>query len=186
METVDEVLELAQMGMDETIERLSKNLEKIQAGKANPSMVKSVMVEYYGAPTPLTQVASVTAADARQLVIKPWEQNILPDIEKAIFAANLGYTPQSDGEVIRLNIPPLTEERRRDLAKQIKAEGENAKIGLRTARKSANDGIKKLNKDGLSDDLAKDAEESIQKLTNSYGDKVDKYITAKEEQVLSL
>ncbi|MCL4112006.1 UNVERIFIED_CONTAM: hypothetical protein GTU68_038822 [Idotea baltica] len=163
--------------------RAVRHLEK---GKASPLMLKSVMVEYYGAPTPLSQVASVTAADARQLLVKPWEQNVLGDIEKAIFAANLGYTPQSDGEVIRINIPALTEERRRDLAKQIKAEGENAKVSLRNTRKSSNDGIKKLNKDGLSDDLAKDAEESVQNLTNSYADKIDKYIAAKEKQVLSL
>lgn len=186
METVEEILEMAQMDMDDAMERLSKNLEKIQAGKATPAMLKGVMVEYYGVPTPLSQVANVSTPDSRTLMIKPWEKAVLNDIEKAIFAANLGYTPQSDGEAIRLNIPMLTEERRRDLAKQIKGEGENTKISLRNARQSANAEIKKLNKDGLSDDLAKDAETIVQNLTNGYSEKVDKFVKAKEEQVLSL
>jgi len=186
MEELDEIMELATMGMDEALERLDKNLRKIRAGKANPSMLQGIMVEYYGTPTALQQVANVSTADARTIMIKPWEKNVLPEIEKSIFAANLGLTPQNDGEIIRLNIPPLTEERRRDLAKQIKAEGETAKISLRNTRKSANDGIKKLNKDGLSDDNTKDAEERVQKLTNDYGSKVDKVIEAKEADLMSI
>lgn len=172
--------------MNASIGHLEEALTKIRAGKANPSMLNGIQVEYYGTPTPLAQVSSISVPDARSLSIKPWEKPLLAEIEKAIFAANLGFTPQNDGENIRINIPPLTEERRKELAKQIKHEGEQAKIGLRGARKHANDEAKKLGKDGLSEDGVKTLEDEIQKITNSFGEKVDKIVKAKEDEVMSM
>lgn len=186
MEDLNEVMEMTRMDMDDAIDHLTRSLEKIRAGKASPAMLSDVQVVYYGSPTPLQQVANVSTADSRTIAIKPWEKTVLPDIEKAIFAANLGLTPQSDGEVIRINIPPLTEERRRDLAKQARAEGETAKISIRNSRKAANDSIKQLNKDGLSDDQAKGAEDDVQKLTDQYAARIDKLVAAKEADITTI
>ena len=161
-------------------------MTKVRAGRASPAMLNGVMVDYYGSATALSQVANISVPDARSLSIKPWEKTLLGEIEKAIFGANLGFTPQSDGESIRINIPALTEERRKDLAKQIKGEGETAKVSLRNIRKSSNDSIKKLNKDGLSDDLSKDAEGEIQKITNNFTAKIDAIVKAKEAEVMSI
>jgi len=172
--------------MAHAIEHLESALIKIRAGKANPSMLEGVMVDYYGSPTPISQVGNITTPDARSLSIKPWEKPMLAEIEKAIFAANLGITPQNDGENIRLNIPPLTEERRKELAKQIKAEGEHAKVSIRNSRKHGNDSVKQLGKDGLSEDLVKDAEGEIQNITNNYSEKIDKIVKAKENEVMTL
>lgn len=172
--------------MEATIEHLEKELTKVRAGKANPSMLNGIMVEYYGTPTPLSQVSSISVPDARSLSIKPWEKPLLQEIEKAIFAANLGFTPQNDGENIRINIPALTEERRKELVKQIKNEGEQAKISLRSARKNANDAIKVLGKDSLSEDQVKDAEAEVQKMINGCGEKVDRIVKAKEDEVMTI
>ncbi|MCL4125312.1 UNVERIFIED_CONTAM: hypothetical protein GTU68_007325 [Idotea baltica] len=163
--------------------RAARHLEK---GKANPSMLNGIMVDYYGSMTALAQVSTINAQDARTLNIKPWEKSMLEPIEKALFAANLGITPQNDGENIRLNIPPMTEDRRKDLSKQAKAEGEHAKVSLRNDRKHAIDAIKKMVKDGLSEDMGHDAEAEIQKVTNGYGERVDKFIKAKETEIMSI
>ncbi len=176
----------ANVEMDAAIEHLIEELAKVRAGKASPAMLNGIMVDYYGSPTPLTQVATVSVPDARSLSIKPWEKSLLQEIEKAIFGANLGLTPQNDGENVRINIPPVTQERRKELAKQIKSEGENAKISLRNIRKSGNDSIKQLGKDGMSEDLVKDAESEIQRVTNTHSEKIDKIVKLKEEEVLTL
>lgn len=172
--------------MAKAIEHLKVALSKIRAGKANPSMLDTVSVDYYGSPTKLSQVANITVVDARSLSIKPWEKTMLQEIEKGIFAANLGFTPQSDGENIRINIPALTEERRKDLAKQIRAEGETAKIGVRGARKNANVSIKKLGKEDLSEDQVKKYEGIVDDITKDYVGMVDKLIKAKEDEVTSM
>lgn len=185
-EELNNINDEAKMEMDMAMEHLEKELSKIRAGKANPSMLNSIMVEYYGVMTPLNQVATISTPDARSLSIKPFEKAILGDVEKAIFAANLGLTPQNDGENVRINIPALTEERRKEMAKMIRAEGENAKISLRNARKSAMDSVKALGKDGMSEDNQKDAEGVIQEITNGYGKKVDVLVKAKEDEVLSI
>lgn len=185
-EEVNKIKASTKSEMQQAVEHLEKELTKVRAGRASPAMLNGVMVDYYGSATPLSQVANISIPDARSLLIKPWEKTLLGEIEKAIFGANLGLTPQSDGETIRINIPALTEERRKELAKQIKGEGETAKVSLRNIRKSSNDGIKKLNKDGLSDDLSKDAEADIQKITNDYSAKVDTIVKAKEAEVMSI
>jgi len=185
-EELNNINEEAKMEMDMAMEHLEKELSKIRAGKANPSMLNSIMVEYYGMMTPLNQIATISTPDARSLSIKPFEKTSLQDVEKAIFAANMGFTPQNDGENVRINIPALTEERRKEMAKMIRAEGENAKISLRNTRKSAMDSIKGLGKDGLSEDNQKDAEAVIQEITNGYGKKVEQLIKAKEDEVLSI
>ncbi len=176
----------AKEGMEKAISHLESELTKIRAGRANPSMLSGVMVEYYGSPTPLQQVANVSTLDARTISIQPWEKSILEEIERAIINSNLGLNPQNNGELIMINIPVLTEERRRDLVKKAKAEGENAKVSIRNNRKDANDFIKGLEKDGLSEDMAKDAENSIQDLTNSYTGKVDSVVDAKEADIMKV
>ncbi len=185
-ERLKPIYSTAKSTMQKAYDHLEKELMGIRAGKASPSMLDGVSVDYYGTKTPVSQLANVTASDARTLTIQPWDKASLPEIEKAIFASNMGLTPQNDGEIIRLNIPPLTTERRKQLAKQIKAEGEHAKVGIRNARKSCNDQIKALNKDGLSDDLCKDGEAEIQNITNNFGKKVDQLIAAKENEVMTL
>lgn len=185
-EEINKVIQETKANMEKAIEHLSTELANIRAGKASPSMVAGVSADYYGTKTPLSQLANISAPDARSLTIQPWDKSALAEIEKAIFASNLGLTPQSDGELIRLNIPPLTEERRKELAKQIKGEGEKAKISLRTYRKTGNDAIKQLGKNGLSEDLVKDTEEKIQNITKDFGGKVDKLISAKETEVMSV
>ncbi|MDR1023876.1 MAG: ribosome recycling factor [Prevotellaceae bacterium] len=172
--------------MEKSIEHLEAQLLQVRAGKANIHVLDSVTVEYYGAPTPLAQVASVTVPDARTILIQPWEKNLLPAIEKAILAANLGFTPQNNGEHIRINVPPLTEERRKDLVKQVRNEGELARMSLRNARHDAIVAIKKLKKDGLSEDLAKDAEAEMQKIIDIYTKKVDEVIEKKEAEIMKV
>lgn len=172
--------------MEKAISHLESELAKIRAGKANPAMLEGIMVDYYGTNTPLNQVANVNTPDARSIVIQPWEKSMLTPIEKAIQAANLGLNPQNDGVIIRIMVPPLTEERRRDLVKKAKSEAEDAKIGLRSARKEAIDEIKKLQKDGLPEDEAKDAETKIQQLTDNYSVKCDKHLEAKEKEILTV
>lgn len=185
-EEIQMALDEAKEGMENAIEHLESNLSKIRAGRANPSMLSGVRVDYYGAPTPLSQVANVTSLDARTLSVQPWEKSVLEDIERAIVNANLGLNPQNNGEMIMINIPVLTEERRIDLVKKAKSEAEVAKVSIRNNRKTANDFVKSLEKDGLSEDMAKGAEASIQDLTNSYSEKVDKIVEAKEADIMKI
>lgn len=185
-EEVDFVIEHCKERMDAAIKHLEKELVHIRAGKASPSMLDGVQVEYYGTMTPLNQVSNVSTPDARTIAIQPWEKGLIPLIEKAILAANLGFNPDNNGEIIRINIPALTEERRKQLVKQVSQEGETAKVSIRTARKDANDSLKKLLKDGLSEDMEKDAEEEVQKMTDSYGKKVDSLVEAKEKDIMTI
>ena len=186
VENIEENKELTEMHMEAAIEHLTGELMSVRAGKASPAMLRNITVDYYGTQTPLNQVANVNISDARTLVVKPWEKSMLQPIEKAIFASNLGITPQSDGEVIRIVLPMLTEERRKDLAKQIRAMGEHAKISIRHARHDANKNIKHLVSKGLSEDLGKDAEGEIMDLTKKYGGKVDHLIAAKEKELMTI
>lgn len=172
--------------MEKAIMHLENELAKIRAGKANPSILDNVMVDYYGNKMPINQTANVNTQDARTLVIQPWEKTMLTPIEKAIQAANLGLNPQNDGVLIRISIPPLTEERRRDLVKKAKQETEEAKVGIRTARKDAMEGVKKLKGSGLPEDEAKDAEGKIQALTDQYVGKCDKHLEAKEKEIMTV
>ena len=186
MEELELVLDMAKDGMKGALAHLENELTKIRAGKATPSLLDSVVVEYYGSNVPLSQVANVNTIDARTLTVQPWEKSMLGEIEKKIIAANLGLNPQNNGDIIMINVPPLTEERRRNLVKQVKTEGENAKISIRSARRDANEEIKKLNKDGLPDDLTKKAEESVQKITDDYIAKTDALIAAKEKDIMTV
>lgn len=185
-EEIDFILETAKEAMNNSIEYLEKELRKIRAGKASPAMVESVMVEYYGAMSPLNQVANIGTLDGRTISIQPWEKKMTEPIERAIINSNLGLNPQNNGENILINIPPLTEERRLDLVKQAKTEGEEAKIAIRNARKDANDEIKKLTKEGLAEDISKDLENEIQVLTDSFIKKVDEHLAAKEKDILTV
>ncbi|GIV42251.1 MAG: ribosome-recycling factor [Vicingaceae bacterium] len=186
MEDLDIIIEAAKEQMEKAIQHLQHELVKIRAGKANPMMLDGILVEYYGAMTPLNQVSNINTPDARTIMIQPWEKKMLEPIQKAILNSNIGLTPQNNGEVVILNIPPLTEERRKQLVKQAKAEGEHAKIAIRNARKEANDEIKKMQKEGLPEDLCKDAEENVQKLTDEFIAKVDKLIEIKEKEILTV
>ncbi len=186
MEDVSTYVEMAKELMNDSLEHLKQELAKIRTGKANPSMLGGIMVPYYGSPTPLNQVANVGSADARTLTIQPWEKNMLAPIEKAIFEANLGLTPQNDGEIIRIPIPPLTEDRRKDLAKRAKALGEDAKVSIRNARREAMDGIKAAIKDGFPEDAGKRKETEIQELTNQFSHKADELIEAKEKDIMTI
>ncbi len=185
-EEVKMVLDMAEESMSAAIEHLNKGLVKIRAGKAHQSMLDGIYVEYYGAQTPLNQVSNVNALDARTLSIQPFDKSALENIEKAIMAANIGLNPQNNGELIMINVPQLTEERRKSLVKQAKAEGEHAKVSIRNARKEANDEIKKLEKETISEDLAKMAEEDIQKLTDSFSQKVDNMMAEKEKDIMTV
>ena len=173
----------AKESMDLSVKHLEKELLNIRAGKANPVMLNAVMVEYYGTPTPLNQVANVNTPDGRTLSIQPWEKALLPEIEKGILQADLGFNPMNNGESLIINIPPLTEERRKELVKLVKAEVENTKIAVRNARKDANNEIKKTDS---SEDIQKNAEIDIQELTNQYINKVDKILNVKENEILTL
>lgn len=171
---------------NKAMDHLRHELKKVRAGKAHPSMLDSVTVDYYGSPTPLSQVANVNTMDAKTITVQPWEKPMLDEIMKGIVNANLGLAPQNNGEVLIISIPPLTEERRRDLAKQIKVYGENAKVSVRNARKEANDEIKKLLTDGLSEDMAKDGEENVQEITNKFSADVDALLSAKEKDLMTV
>ncbi|MFT4770830.1 MAG: ribosome recycling factor [Cryomorphaceae bacterium] len=185
-EEIEFILDTAKEAMDKSISHLEDALSKIRAGKASPAMLDGVMVDYYGAQTPLNQVSNVNTPDARTLSIQPWEKAMLEPIERSIINANLGLNPQNNGELIMINVPPLTEERRRDLVKKVKSEAEDAKVGIRNARKEANDEIKKLEKDGLSEDLSKDAVDEVQKLTNQFSIKVDNEVDRKEKDIMTV
>src|SRR5580704_8908914 len=176
----------AKAAMDRAIDHADNELNKIRAGKASPSMLDDVVVDYYGSPTPLNQVGSVNTPDARTIVIQPWEKSLLGVIEKAIMEANLGVNPQNDGVIIRINVPPLTEERRRDLVKKAIAEAETGKVAVRNIRKDANEKIRKLKSDGVSEDEMKTGEGEVQKLTDSFIVKVDHLSEAKEKDIMTV
>jgi ribosome recycling factor len=185
-EEIELILDSAKESMAKSIKHLEDALVKIRAGKASPAMLDGVMVEYYGSMTLLNQVSNVNTPDARTISIQPWEKAMLEPIERAIINANLGLNPQNNGELIIISVPPLTEERRKDLVKKVKAEAEDAKVGIRNARRDANDEIKKLEKDGLSEDLAKDAEGEVQKLTDQFSQKVDNEVDRKEKDIMTV
>jgi len=180
------ILNDAQDMMKKAINHLESELIKIRAGKANPQMLEGLTVDYYGSPTPLNQVGNVSVMDARTLTIQPWEKNMLQPIERAIIAANLGVTPQNDGNIIRLFMPPLTEERRREFVKKAYIEGEHSKVAVRNIRRDAIEHIKKLQKDGMSEDITKDAEKKMQETTDRYIAVVEKHLTTKEKEIMSV
>ncbi|MDX1350175.1 MAG: ribosome recycling factor [Putridiphycobacter sp.] len=185
-EEIDFIFDSLNEANNGTIAHLVEELRKIRAGKATPSMVSSVMVDYYGSSTPLSQVANVNTLDARTLTIQPWEKNMLDEIAKGVINSNLGLNPQNNGEMIIINVPMLTEERRKELAKKAKAEGENGKISLRNNRKDAIDEIKKLKDNGLSEDLQKNLEDDVQDITNKFGEKIDELCAKKEVDILTI
>jgi ribosome recycling factor len=172
--------------MDKAISHLETELVKVRAGKATPNLVDGIVVDYYGNPTPIHQVGNIAVSDARTLTIQPWEKNLLQPIERAIINANIGVTPQNDGNIIRLFMPPLTEERRRDLVKRSQGEGEHSRVSIRNIRRDAMEQVKKLQKNGLSEDLCKDAEKNIQELTDKYISLVDKHLSAKEKEIMTV
>ncbi len=186
MEEIEFILDSTEESMVGSIAHLEKEFLNIRAGKASPQMLGSVFVDYYGAQTPLTQIANVNIPDARTITIQPYEKSMLQVIEKAIMVANIGFNPMNNGDVIIINVPALTEERRRDLVKQAKAESEDAKIGIRNARKDANTEIKKLEKEGTSEDVCKTAEESVQKLTDAFIRKIDEHLAHKEAEIMKV
>ena len=186
MEEIDFILEGTQESMLGTIAHLEKAFLNIRAGKASPAMLGSVFVDYYGSATPLAQVAKISVPDARTITLQPFEKNLLHTIEKAIMVANIGFNPMNNGDLIIISVPPLTEERRRDLAKQAKVEAEDAKVGIRNSRKDANTDIKKLEKDGTSEDICKTAEDDVQNLTNSYIKKIDELLVHKEAEIMKV
>ena len=172
--------------MDTAIDHLQQELLRLRTGKASPSLVSGILVDYYGSPTPISQVANVSTGDSRSLVIQPWEKSMIPAIERAIFESNIGLTPQSDGEGVRINIPPLTEERRRDLAKQAKALGEDAKVSVRNARRDANNAIRREVDEGYPEDQAKGKEKRIQELTDEHIAAIDSTVAAKEKELTTI
>jgi ribosome recycling factor len=185
-EEIEMALEMAREAMDKAIKHMESELTKVRAGKAHPAMLDSVKVEYYGATTPLSQVANVNSTDARTLTVQAWEKSMLDPIATAIINANLGLNPMNNGESILINIPALTEERRRDLTKRARAEGEHARVGIRNARKDANDFMKSAKADGLSEDLTKDGEAQIQAVTDSYVKQIDAVLAAKEVDIMTV
>ncbi len=185
-EEIDFILDSTKESMQGAIAHLEKKLLNIRAGKASPAMLGGVMVEYYGTPTPLNQVGNVNTPDARTITIQPFEKSLIPEIEKGIMMANLGFNPMNNGESVIINVPPLTEERRRELVRQAKAEAEDSKIGVRNDRKNANNEIKKLEKEGVSEDMAKNAELDIQELTDTFIKKIDDMLAIKEKEIMTV
>ncbi|MBI5373265.1 MAG: ribosome recycling factor [Sphingobacteriales bacterium] len=176
----------AEEHMKKAIGHLEAELIKIRAGKANPQMLDGIVVDYYGSPMPINQVANISVMDARTLSIQPWEKNMLQPIERAIIAANIGINPQNDGALIRLFLPPLTEERRKELVKRCQGEGEQSKVAIRNIRRDAIEHIKRLQKNGLSEDVAKDAEAGVQETTDRFISVVEKHLSAKEKEIMSV
>lgn len=185
-ESIKPILQEMEDHMQKSIAHLKAALQKIRAGKAAPEMIESVTVEYYGSPVPVNQVATVSAADARTLTISPWEKKMISVIERAILEANLGFTPSNDGEMIRIVLPSLTEERRKQLVKQTKTEGEQAKVAIRNVRKDSNDKLRTLQKNGLAEDMIKNAEKKVQDITNLYITRVDEVLKEKEDQIMTI
>jgi len=184
MEELDLIVDMTKEEMQSALSHLEKEFVKLRAGKASPGMLSSVRFDYYGNSTPLNQAANISASDARTLTIQPWEKNLIPEIEKAIINANLGFAPSNNGEMVIINIPPVTEERRKELAKIAKAETENAKVSIRNARKDANNNIKKS--DDVSEDMQKGYEEKIQGLTDKYVKQADELLAAKEKEIMTV
>lgn len=186
MEEINLMMDMTRESMEQAIAHLEKELAKVRTGKASPNMIADLLVEYYGSPTRLSQVANIASADTRTLTIQPWEKSMIRPIENAIFEANLGVTPQNDGELIRLSFPPLTEERRREMVKKAKTYGEDSKVGIRSARRDAMEEIKKAVKNGFAEDAGKGKEAYVQDLTNKFSDKVDNLLAAKEKEIMSI
>jgi ribosome recycling factor len=186
MEEIDFILDSTEESMIGSIAHLEKEFLNIRAGKASPQMLGSVFVDYYGSQTPLSQVSNVNVPDARTITIQPYEKSMLQPIEKAIMIANIGFNPMNNGDMIIINVPALTEERRRELVKQAKAEAEDAKIGIRNARKDANTEIKKLEKEGTSEDICKTAEDDVQKLTDAFIRKIEEHLVIKEAEIMKV
>ena len=185
-EDVSTTLELTEDSMKKAINHLETELIKIRAGKANPQMLDGIIVDYYGTPTALNQVGNVSVLDARTLTIQPWEKNMLQPIERSIIASNIGINPQNDGNIIRLFLPPLTEERRKELVKRCQGEGEHCRIAIRNIRREAIEEIKKMQKGGLSEDATKDAEGDVQEITNKYIAAVEKHLITKEKEIMAI
>ena len=185
-EEVNFNLDVAKEAMQEVITRLESALSKIRAGKANPQMLSAVKVDYYGVQTPLSQAANVSTTDAQTISVQPFDKSLITEIEQAIIDANLGFNPSNNGEKVIINVPPLTEERRRDLVKQAKSEIEDSKVSVRNIRQKANDEMKKLGKEGLSEDLVRDAEGSVQELTNTYSSSIDTIFSQKESDIMTV
>jgi ribosome recycling factor len=185
-EDIASIITTSEDHMKKAIGHLEAELIKIRAGKANPQMLDGIAVDYYGSPMPINQVSNISVMDARTLSIQPWEKNMLQPIERAIIAANIGINPQNDGALIRLYLPPLTEERRRELVKKCLAEGEHSKVAIRNIRRDAIEQIKKLQKTGLSEDAAKDAETNVQQITDRYITAVEKHLSSKEKEIMSV
>lgn len=186
IEDIDDLTGMTKIEMEASIDHLKYELSKVRTGRASTSILDGISVPYYGSPTPMSQVANIATSDARTITIQPWEKNMLGPIEKAIFEANLGLTPMNDGEMVRISIPPLTEERRKEMVKKCKGYGEDAKVSLRQTRHKAMDTIKKAVKDGYPEDAGKRKEDEVQKLTNSFGEKVDELVAAKEKDVMKV
>ena len=185
-EEIELILDVAEEQMKEAISRLEVVLSKIRAGKASPQMLSAVKVDYYGAMTPLSQMANLNTPDSQTISIQPFDKSVMGDIEKAIVEANLGLNPMNNGDLIMINVPALTEERRKELVKQVKSETENCKVSIRNSRQKGNEEVKKLGKDGLSEDLVRDTESSIQNLTDKYISNTDKIFTEKEKDVMTI
>ncbi|HUU99886.1 MAG TPA: ribosome recycling factor [Bacteroidales bacterium] len=185
-EEIDLIIEETRDRMEKALDHLEHELARLRAGRATPALLDGITVDYYGVNSPLSQVSNINTPDPKTILIQPWEKNMLGTIEKAIMAANIGLTPVNNGEVIRINIPPLTEERRHQLVKQVRTEGETAKISIRNARKWANDELKSLLKSGLPEDLEKIAVEDVQEMTNTFSAKVDKVMATKEKDVMTV
>ncbi|MBP7509550.1 MAG: ribosome recycling factor [Prolixibacteraceae bacterium] len=185
-EEVSLLLEMTKESMQLAIDHLDKELIHIRAGKASPRMLDSVMVDYYGSMTQINKISSITTPDAKTIVVQPWEKQMIAPIEKSILNANLGFNPDNNGEIIRIFIPPLTEERRKALSKDVNREGEAAKVSIRNARKEANDQLKKLLKDGLAEDLEKLSVEKVQKMTDDYSRKVDNLVEKKHVEIMTI
>ncbi len=185
-EAIDALLKGIADNMNKALSHLETEVLKIRAGKASPQMLDGLTVEYYGAPTPLSQVANISAVDARTLTIQPWEKNMIAPIERSIMAANLGVTPQNDGAIIKLFLPPVTEERRRELVKKVMAEGEHAKVAVRNIRRDGMETVRKMQKEGLSEDAVKDAESKIQNLTDKKIIEIDQHCAGKEKELMTV
>ncbi len=185
-EDVELIIEETRDRMQKALEHLEHELARLRAGRSNPALLDGITVDYYGVNSPLSQVSNINTPDPKTIMIQPWEKNMLGTIEKAIMAANIGLVPVNNGEVIRINIPPLTEERRHQLVKQVRNEGETARISVRNARKWANDELKQLLRDGLPEDAEKDAVEKVQEMTNTFNTKVDKVVALKEKDVMTV
>ena len=186
MEDVSKTMAEAKAHMEKAIEHLEHELVKLRTGKATTALVADLLVEYYGTPTPLPQVANIQVSDARTIVIQPWERNMLGPIERVLINANIGITPANDGEIIRLSVPPLTEERRKELVKRAKHAGEESKVGVRNSRHKALDHVKKAVKEGLPEDIGKRTENDLQDLVNKFVEQVDKIVAAKEKEIMTV